>query len=158
MAAAILTAERLREVLNYEPDTGVFVWKVQCGSRGVPGQVAGCSHSLGYRFLRVDGKAYKEHRLAWLHVYGQWPTGEVDHVDGCRDNNRISNLRDVSKSVNQQNLRGAKAHNKSGLLGVTRRKSGGWCARITIGTFDTPEEAHEAYIEAKRRLHLGCVV
>lgn len=156
MAAAILTAERLREVLDYNAETGVFVWKQRTGSRSVPGQVAGCDHSLGYRFVCVDGKRYKEHRLAWFYVHGVWPLGEVDHIDGSRNNNVISNLRDVSKSVNQQNLRAAKSHNKSGLLGVTKRKKGGWCARITIGTFDTPEEAHAAYVEAKRRLHSGC--
>lgn len=158
VAKPILTAERLRDVLDYNPDTGAFVWKVQSGSRGIPGSVAGSDHVLGYRILSVDGRRYKEHRLAWFYVYGKWPTGEVDHIDGHRSNNRIGNLRDVSKSVNQQNLKSAKSHNKSGLLGVTRRKSGGWCARITIGTFDTPEEAHAAYIDAKRRLHLGCPV
>lgn len=158
MAKAILTAERLRDVLDYSQDTGSFVWKVQSGSRGIPGSIAGTLHCLGYRTISVDGKRYKEHRLAWLYVYGQWPVGEVDHIDGCRNNNRISNLRDVSKSTNQQNLRCAKAHNRSGLLGVSRRKSGGWCARITIGTYDTPEEAHAAYLDAKRRLHAGCAV
>lgn len=158
MAATILTADRLHEVLDYDQNTGVFVWKRKTGSRAVPGQVAGCDHSLGYRFVCVDGKRYKEHRLAWFYVHGQWPVGEVDHIDGSRNNNAIENLRDVSKSVNQQNLREAKSHSKSGLLGVTKRRSGGWCARITIGTYDTPEEAHAAYVEAKQRLHPGCTI
>jgi hypothetical protein len=158
MAAAILTAERLQEVLDYDPETGVFVWKRKTGSRAKPGQVAGNAHSLGYRFLCVDGRRYKEHRLAWLYVHNVWPLGDVDHIDGRRDNNAICNLRDVSRSVNAQNMRLARAHSAAGLLGVRKTKNGRWCARINIGTYDTPEEAHAAYIEAKRRLHPGCTI
>ena len=165
MAAAILTAERLREVLDYNAETGVFVWKVRTSNRVHIGMTAKRSHPGGYLQTRIDGKSYLNHRLAWLYTYGVWPHGDIDHINGRRSDNRLGNLRDVVRRINSQNQRRARVDNKSsGLLGVSRNKNR-WKARLVIdgeelhvGTFDSPEEAHAAYIEAKRRLHPGCSI
>lgn len=105
------------------------------------------------------------HRLAWLYVYGEWPNGDIDHIDGDRLNNRIANLRDVSRRVNLENQRRPKACNKSGFLGVKTFRDQRFQARIQVrgvqlhlGTFDTPHEAHAAYVAAKRNLHQGCTL
>jgi len=97
---------------------------------------------------------------------GSWPANAVDHKDGNPQNNRFDNLRDVSTAGNIQNQRRAHDRNKSGLLGVSRLKGGGrWRARICtngvntlIGWYDTPEQAHEAYLDAKRKLHTTCTI
>lgn len=160
--------ERLREVLSYDPETGVFAWRYT-GRRGKPaaGALAGSKDPRGYVQIRVDGKLYWAHRLAWAHVHGEWPSGEVDHMDSDKGNNRISNLRDGSKSLNMQNLRHPMRSNRSsGLLGAHWFKSANkWKSAITvdgrtryIGLFDTPEAAHAAYVAAKRQLHAGCTL
>jgi len=159
-----LTVARLRELLAYDPEAGVFVWLVGRG-RAAAGAVAGTLARDGYLRIGVDGQGCAAHRLAWLMHYGEWPTGQIDHRDGCRTNNRIANLRDVTTSVNNQNQRKARADNKScGLLGVTAN-CGRWMAQIQVdrkkrrlGLFDTPERAHAAYLEAKRELHEGCTI
>lgn len=160
----MISAERLRELIEYGPETGIFVWRVR-RSGVTAGAVAGSPHSHGYQQIRVDGTIYLSHRLAWLHFYGVWPTGQIDHRDGDRANNRIANLRDVTRSVNGQNQRRAMSTNKScGLLGVNSHQ-GRWRARIRIdgkyrclGLHDTPELAHDAYITAKRIYHEGCTI
>lgn len=163
MAASILSAKRLREILDYNPETGVFTWRVRAGSR-MPGTIAGSPDDLGYIKIAIRKKDYRAHRLAWLYVYGEWPADMVDHIDGNPGNNAITNLRDVSTVVNQQNLRKAKSTNKSGLIGVSRKakcstariKVGGKV--LFLGCFKTDEEAHAAYLEAKRLLHSGCTI
>jgi hypothetical protein len=164
MAATILTAERLREVLDYNPDTGVFVWKLRTGPRGRVGKSAGTHNTCGHIQIRIDGRLYLAHRLAWLYVNNVWPANQIDHINGIRDNNQLENLRDVSGSVNMQNQRIARLDNKCGLLGVNK-KGNRWEAKISVvgknhylGLFATPKEAHAAYIEAKRRLHSGCTI
>lgn len=158
-----LTAEAVRSVLNYEPSTGIFTWRVRAGTR-MPGTIAGSPDDLGYIKIAIRKKDYRAHRLAWLYVYGEWPADMVDHIDGNPANNAIANLRDVDTTVNQQNLRKAKSTNKSGLIGVSRKAK---CsvARIKVdgkvlflGAFKTDEEAHAAYLEAKRLLHSGCTI
>lgn len=102
----------------------------------------------------------------WLIVHGTLPEDEIDHVNGIKDDNRMENLRTVDHQTNMQNLRKALSTNKLGLLGVQARCDGKkWCARIIangaqhhLGSFDTPELAHEAYLAAKRRLHDGCTL
>jgi hypothetical protein len=166
-----LTAERARELLDYEPGTGRFIWKVdrRCGWYAAgrvhvrAGTEAG-THSGGYRLIGVDGTQYLAHRLAVLIVRGRWPPEDVDHLNGDRDDNRWANLRECTRQVNAQNLRKARSNNRTGVLGVI--PSGDrWVARITVnrrrlhlGCFSTPAEAHAAYIHAKRRLHIGCVI
>lgn len=164
MATRDLTAARLRELLQYNPDSGQFRRLVRTSNRIKAGDVAGCLAGEGYLHIRVDGGLYKSHRLAWLYMTGAWPIGSIDHIDGCRTNNAIANLRDVTKSVNLQNQRKARADNASGLLGVSAHH-GRWQARITvdgkrlhIGSYATPELAHAAYITHKRAWHIGCTV
>lgn len=149
---------RLRELLKYDPETGLFTWKIQTNSRAPVGSIAGeNSITHGYRTLGINGKLYRQHRLAWFYVHGTWPVKNIDHINGNRLDNRIANLRDVSQAVNAQNLQGAKTNNASGFLGVDwRPKRNKWRAQIRIGgvkkeigNFDTAEQAHQAYINAR---------
>ena len=163
MASNIVSADYLRSILAYDADTGVFTRLVSVSSRAKVGDVAGCK-SNGYIVIRVFGKSRYAHRLAWLYVYGQWPAGDIDHIDGCGTNNRIANLRDVTHSTNMQNLIQATIRNTNGFLGVMRSRKQ-WEARILVdgkrrylGQFDTPELAHAAYLEAKRLHHVGCTI
>lgn len=155
-----LTAERLRELLHYDPETGVFVWRMSNSNRVPVGSVAGSWVLKGYRHIQVDGKAYKGHRLAWLHVNGVWPKDQIDHIDGDRGNNAIRNLRQASQEENAQNRR-LNRNSSVGLMGVTYHQTRGtWQAQIqaaglhrNLGYFDTPEAAHAAYLAAKKGLH-----
>lgn len=151
-----LTAQRLRELLDYSPDTGLFTWRKRGGPKAPVGSVAGGPDSNGYVKIGIDGEDYRAQRLAWLHYYGEWPKLDVGHLDGRIDNNAISNLRDLPQAVVQQGQRKAHADSLHGFLGVTKRKTK-WMARISIdrvvyylGVFTTPEEAHRAYLDAKR--------
>ena len=157
----MLTYERLRDVLHYDPETGVWTWLVRTSSRIEVGDVAGTVDASGYLKLQVDGVLYRAHRLAWLWMTGEWPPQFVDHINGVKGDNRWSNLRPATPSENQQNQRRAQSHNKLGMLGVRRYRKRfkaqikvDW-RQIHLGTFDTPDQAHEAYIAAKRRLHPG---
>jgi hypothetical protein len=160
-----LTFERLREVVSYDPETGLFTWIRASNRRVRVGSTAG-SLSEGYVEIGIDGHSYKAHRLAWLYVYGSWPVRDIDHLDGNRANNALANLRDVSRRTNIQNQRKAKPNNASGFLGVAPTVSGRrWTAQVHVGgkkhhlgCFDSPQEAHEAYVAGKRRLHEGCTL
>lgn len=163
-AATPLTASRLREVVSYDPTTGEFAWRLRTSIRIMPGKLAGTLRPNGYVMVGIDGPQYRAHRLAWLYVHGEWPNGDIDHINGCRADNRIANLRIVSNAVNGQNRQGAQRDNKTGFLGVFKCKQRFQAqvklnGKIThIGTFDTPEQAHQAYLETKRRLHEGCTI
>lgn len=163
MAAADITAARLRELLDYNPDTGIFKWRVKRGP-AKPGDTAGClCKRNGYVVICVDRKLYGAHRLAWLHVHGEWPAGEIDHRFGRRSDNRIRLLRDASTTFNRENLRKPHRDSTSGYLGVSWSKARQkWVANICsqrkqrrLGFFDEPAEAHAAYIAEKRRIHAG---
>jgi len=155
-----LSADRLREVLSYNPETGAFTWLVSRG-RVAAGDLAGNLSVLGYFDIGVDGKLYGAHRLAWLYVHGEWPADQIDHINGARTDNRICNLRAVSHAQNNQNIRKAQANNKCGFLGVVwNEKNRKWRAKIKangralhLGYFDAAEEAHAAYLKAKAELH-----
>lgn len=162
-----LSVGRLRRLFHYDPETGVFTRKYTgTRSSAVAGGVHRCAGGKLYQSINIDGRFHKAHRLAWLYVHGVWPVGVIDHIDGDGQNNRLANLRDVSVAVNTQNLRAARRDTLSGLLGVSwnsRKKA--WSAYINVenerkylGYFDDPEEAHQAYLEAKRRLHPGCTI
>jgi hypothetical protein len=167
MAKADITFARLRELLNYDADTGVFTWAVSRpgAAKGAP---AGSRHSGGYVVVKIDRQRYFAHRLAWFWVTACWPRHDIDHRGGDRANNRLSNLRLSTRGFNLENQRAAKSHNKLGLLGVMERKMvngskfvavivvGG--KRQWIGTYATPEKAHTAYVEAKRLLHPACTL
>lgn len=137
------------------------------GSRGKVGDVVGTLYKNGYLRTQVKGQVYTVHALVWLYHRGSLPTLDIDHINGNRSDNRIENLREVTRSVNMQNLRQAPAHNKSsGMLGVKRHSNGKcWQAQIQVnkkqiylGLFDTKEAAHEAYLKAKRNIHEGCTI
>lgn len=159
-----LTAERLRELVSYDPMTGVMHRKRSISNKTKIGdEIAGVQQD-GYLLGSVDGRQYLVHRLAWLYANGAWPNGDIDHINGQRTDNRIENLRDVPRRINQENIRFARSHSKTGLLGVSP-KDGRYRARINvhgravyIGKFDTAEKAHHAYLEAKRKLHDGCTI
>lgn len=154
-----LTAQRLRELLRYDPETGVFTRRVKTSARTFVGKVAGAASSGGYLQIRVDSARYLAHRLAWLYMNGEWPKQCIDHINGIRTDNRITNLRDVSSGVNAQNVHNSKG--RSGLVGVSVHRHGfvafiGKNHSVTyLGIFKTAEEARAAYIVAKRQLHDG---
>lgn len=155
-----LTAERLREVLSYDPETGVFKRLISAGGATV-GSSPGATDSSGYLQIRIDRKLYLAHRLAWMHMHGEWPSDLIDHINCEKQDNRLINLRQVSKAENCQNRRYASSDSRTGFLGV-RKSPYGWVAAIQagpkmkhIGTFATPELAHEAYVAAKRIHHPG---
>lgn len=160
-----LTADRARELLTYDPETGDFYWRQTMGHRGKAGKIAGAVRG-GYRIIGVEKLTYAAHRLAWLITFGSWPMAEIDHINGDPGDNRIANLRDVSRAENLQNQRVAQRRNKCGLLGVSFHKAREkWRAQIAIngksqhlGYFDTPEEAHQAYVLKKRELHQACTL
>ena len=115
MATRTLTQDRLKELLHYDPETGVFTRRVSAGGKKA-GSIAGADHNMGYRQISIGGKLYLAHRLAWLYVHGEWPGVCIDHINQVKNDNRIANLRDVPWGVNQEN-RTRKA-NKSGIAGV----------------------------------------
>ena len=154
-----LTAERLREVLHYNPVTGVFTWRVS-RSNVHAGDEAGSDDGNGYVQIRLFRATYRAHRLAWLYVYGTWPEGMVDHENRNKSDNRIDNLRLADDSQNAQNTP-TRSNNRSGYRGVywhARAKK--WAAEINaygcqkyLGLFGTPEDAHTAYLMAAAGLH-----
>lgn len=157
-----LTIERAREMLSYSPSTGVLTWK--SGPRN--GLVAGCLHPEGYLKTRIDDRLYLNHRLIWLMLFGHWPKNDIDHINGEKNDNRLANIRDVTRKTNLQNQKMPSINNKSGFLGVTfdkrkkkfRAEIGVDRKHIFLGRFQTPEEAHQAYLSAKRQLHAGCTI
>ena len=168
----LVLQKRLKELLHYDPETGVFTWLRREGkSRAVSvfnsnyaGKVAGNiqTDSSGHKQISIyfDKKAHKAHRLAWLYVYGKMPKGIIDHINGDSLDNRIVNLREADDFQSAWN-KGKPVTNKSGYKGVSlKKKSGKWVAQISyrgkkmfLGYHDTPEEAHKAYCEAAIKLH-----
>jgi len=154
-----LTAEFLREILDYNPSTGEFRWKRNLSNRRSQGQVAGCICSRsGYNLIGIRGRIYKANRLAWLYMHGAWPEQFIDHINGVTSDDRLSNLR---QATHQQNLcnRKKQANNTSGYKGVHRHQ-GRWRARIAVkgrhislGVYSNPEDAHRAYAQAAERYH-----
>lgn len=143
---ALLTQSRLKEVLEYNPSTGVFIWikKTHPSVRIEIGQIAGSIRPDGYNQIMIDCYPRLAHRLAWLYVYGSFPEKEgknfIDHIDGNRANNAIENLKEVSQSQNNRNAQ-IRCDNTSNVVGVyrhsNRRKSGkiipywvaSWCSK-----------------------------
>lgn len=166
MAKADLTAQRLRELLHYDPKSGSFTWVQRTSHRIKIGSPAGSVNSWGRIQVGVLGHIYYAHRLAWFYSHGEWPRQVIDHIDGNPLNNQLANLRDVSPTTNAQNVHIAGANSKSGLLGALwHSQNKNWRARImvagksySLGCFKTPEAAHEAYKQAKRRMHEGCTI
>ena len=159
-----LTQERLKELLHYDAETGIFTRiKGGNGKNNNIGDIAGYKRPDDYIQICIDCKIYYAHRLAFLYMTGSWPVNEGEHKDNIRYHNWWDNLRDGNHSQNMQNQKKARRNNKStGILGVTDspNKDGSFRAQIGIngktkhlGYFKTPIEAHEAYLSAKRELH-----
>jgi hypothetical protein len=157
-----INSERLREVLSYDAETGVFTWLA--GSR--MGKPAGTKNADGYIQIKIDGRLFYGHRLAWLYVHGEWPLNEVDHRNCTKSDNRIDNLRDATRTVNSENVQAAHKDSRSGLLGVSWSKDKDlWYSRIRVkgstrflGYFNDPNAAHAAYITEKRAAHEGSML
>lgn len=155
-----ITQERLLELLNYDTETGAFAWKVSTSNRAPVGSRAGTDHGNGYRVITIDHCTHYAHHLAWLFVYGEYPNQEMDHIDGDRSNNRVSNLRYGTHAQNMQNL-SLRNTNKSGMTGVSWLKNyGKWEAYITVnykkinlGYYDDLQKAGAAYLSAKQEMH-----
>jgi len=165
MAKADLTADHLREILNYNQDTGVFTWKkLPIDHRQLIGKTAGSKDYRGYISISINRSSYYCHRLAYFWINGEWPAGAIDHMDGDKSNNAINNLRVVTSSQNSENRRKASIKSKSGVLGVHKHRKK-WRATITvngvwrhIGDFVSIEDAANAYINEKRNSHEACTI
>jgi hypothetical protein len=163
-----ITASELRAVVSYDPESGIFIRSGPSKPNSKSGSRVDviCTTGLlaGYRRVKIDGVRYMAHRLAWLYVYGEFPAGTIDHINGCHGDNRISNLRDVPHGVNMQNRRTHYKNSQTGVLGVHRDK-GRFRASIShqgktvhLGSYLTIDEAQSVYVAAKRRLHEGCTI
>lgn len=156
----MLTQERLKELLDYDQDTGLFTWKQWRGGTAFAGTDAGRPNKGGHIQIMVDGIRYMAHRLAWLYIYGVFPQEDIDHINRVRSDNRICNLRPASKLQNAQN-RSVSSNNKSGCSGVAwNERLKKWRARLTVGRkrmhlgyFTSIEEAFTARAEAKMKYH-----
>lgn len=146
------TPEELRELLDYDPETGIFTWKVKVRSQTVIGEEAGGLSGKGYGRIQIKGVRYYTHRLAWYYHYGVEPKEQIDHVNGVKGDNRLSNLREATNAENNRN-QGKQSNNTSGFKGVSLKKSTKkfvaecWVngKKHFLGSYDTAELAHEAY-------------
>lgn len=162
----ILSPDELRQLLRYDPDSGKLYWRARpvamfgagkfvpehsCriwNSRFAGKEALTACTQYGYRVGNIGGRIYRAHRTAWAIYYGKWPTGDVDHINGTPDDNRIENLRSVTHAENQRNQK-RRSSNTSGMNGVGWYKAlGKWRCHITVdgvtrhlGYFDSFEEA-----------------
>lgn len=158
-----LAHARLTELLNYDPETGIFSWKVD-RQRVRKGDTSGYPDKAGYLQIGIDGRLYLAHRLAWFYVNGSWPKLEIDHINRDKADNRICNLRLATRRENILNKAPSKVNN-SGVTGVYWNKSAGkWHAQIysngkrfSLGMFTQKESAIEARKQAEI-IHFGACV
>ena len=157
-----ITQDRLKCLFDYDPNTGEFTRRVSVrGARKSVGKL-----SRGYRIICVDYTHHAAHRLAWLFVYGEHPSMQIDHINGDRADNRIANLRLATNEVNAQNLHRAKSGSFTGVLGVSYdQENKKYRAKITVcgkemclGRYQDINTASAAYLAAKRKLHEGCTI
>ena len=152
----MITQSELKEVLSYDEMTGQFVWINPKTNRLKIGDVAGWLNNKGYLHIKIGKASYKCHRLAWLYVYGEFPDGQLDHVNGNKNDNRINNLRSVSNKENGEN-RKLHSSNTSGHRGISwNKKSNKWTATVRhlgqlhhIGQYSVLEDAVKAVKEAR---------
>jgi len=154
----MITQEELKELLNYNPETGIFTYKKK-KAKCTPGKIAGTYHVNGYTHIQLNRKIYKAHRLAWLYVYGYFPQF-IDHINCDRGDNRLCNLREATLTQNNQNTKISK-NNTSGVKGVAWHKGAKkWCAtmdangkRMYLGLFTDLELAKLVIDEARAKYH-----
>jgi HNH endonuclease len=149
----MITQQEIKERLSYNDETGVFTW-LDGRRKGIR---AGSLLQHGYRVIYWKTKLEQEHRLAWLHVYCEWPKQNIDHINGNPSDNRIANLRDCSQSKNKQNTRAKTGHLKGTFFDKTRNR---WRSAIGpkgsvkyLGSFKTATEAHQAYAIAAKEMY-----
>lgn len=138
--------------VSYDPETGLFSRICSTGNRKA-GTKIGSKSAKGYMKAMVLGEYVKLHRLAWFYVHGEWPEGQIDHINGVKDDNRMANLRAVDTSTNCSNQLGPRKNNRIGYQGVHKiAKTGRFrakcnirCIRYDLGVFATAQEAHLAY-------------
>jgi hypothetical protein len=150
----MISRDYVSQMLDYDRETGIFTWKSSPQGRIKAGSIAGSMHHPRlYIDIRINRKNYKAHRLAWLLEYGEWPSQDIDHINGDRRDNRIENLRLCTNTQNQANAR-LRKNNKIGLKGVHRyyNRYIAKCNGLYLGTFATKEEAHAAYVAASQSI------
>lgn len=148
-----MNIEELKEYFKYEPNTGKLFWSKRPSNRVVIGSEVGNYNDQGYKVCRFKGKALRVHRIVWAVAKGEHPAEFIDHINGDKGDNRLSNLRVVSNAENLQNMKNSKGY-------TYHRKLNKWMAQIVVnkerkylGVFNTEHEAHEAYLKAKEELH-----
>ena len=133
MASTMITANEVRRLLYYSPETGVFYWKERRGGRASAGSIAGSLQDNGYVHILIHRRGYSAHRLAWLYVHGEWPPEQIDHINRIRHDNRLANLRLATRFENAQNT-SLRKNNLSGVRGVSwYKKSNRWIVRVYAG-------------------------
>lgn len=155
----LLTQERLKELFNYNPETGLFIRLISTSYNTYTGEIAGSIQADGYVQIGINYKLYRAHRLAWLYMTGEWPVGHIDHKNRIPTDNRFCNLRDATSLENNHNKSKLPRNSLNKYLGVSKRGNT-WRARITasgvqlhLGTFATEELAGEAYLKAVELYH-----
>jgi HNH endonuclease len=156
MAKEYFTADKLREAVDYDPETGLFYWK-----SGKP--VTLHSQTRGYKQIKIFDQLRMAHRLAWLWVHGKWPDGVIDHINGVTSDNRLENLRDVTQSENLRNRTKVNKNSQSGYPGVyPSSPRGKWRAVVVVdgkhtyhGTYEDPELAYKIARAIKRMHYAG---
>ncbi len=156
---SIITYDRLAECLSYNPKTGIFVWR-RTGPGVTQGMVAGAVNKFGYVKVKIDGRTYGAHRLAWLYTYGVMPDQRIDHRNLTKSDNRIENLRLATAEGNARN-KTVPSNNKTGVKGVSfYQKLDKYVAKIGykgvqyhLGYFESKGDAARAYMAKARELH-----
>lgn len=153
-----LDQKELKRLINYDPKSGIFTWKVSTSNRVTIGAIAGTIPKIGRRIIRIGTYNYHANKLAWLYVYGRWPIGDVDHKDLNKSNDAIDNLREATRSQNNANM-GLRSDSTSGFKGVCKRgdKFQAYITvnktRIHLGMFETAELAHSAYYKNAQKFY-----
>jgi hypothetical protein len=156
----IISQELVKALFEYNPDTGIFIRKLTTGSKAKAGSVAGILNDVGYLELSINSYRYRAHRIAWLYCFGEFPSGQLDHIDGNKSNNALDNLREATNKENAYN-KSISVLNTTGYKGVSLdKRSGRYRAYITVngkqkglGYYSTAEQASEAYIIEAKKLH-----
>lgn len=160
MTEQILTQKKLKELFEYNPETGDFVWRVTRKGRGKKNHVAGTVNSYGYRVIMINFKLYPAHRLIFMYMTGRLPKDQIDHINGVRTDHRWINLREVTQQENLKNKKIQK-NNKTGINGVYKNKiSGRWYTNISVnkrliylGSYKCLLDAVAARKRAEKKYH-----